>query len=94
MRSGDIESVTAGVNNRIDAHALANILEIAPAQDRHRQFSHQRAENCPHRVGKHSLLWTAHDRRQRPVVIEKNGQRTIVRTSDFLNVIERTGNHT
>src|ERR1041385_3844628 len=31
MRSSNIKSVTAGVNNRIDAHAAPNILEIAPA---------------------------------------------------------------
>src|SRR6266496_4051689 len=46
-RPGDIKTVTTGVNDLVDAHAPANVIQVAAAEDCDRHVSRQRPHRLP-----------------------------------------------
>ena len=92
MRTGDIKSVTAGVNDVIDTCTLANIIQVAAAENGDRRLRSELLQRLSHRIGKPRVLWMADDRRKGAVVVKRNGDST-AGTSDLLNVFECRWNH-
>src|SRR5205085_2931876 len=90
MRTRDIKSVTAGVNDVIDTCTLANIIQVAAAENGDRCLGSELLQRLSHRIGKPHVPWMADDQRKRAVVVKKNGDST-GGTSDLLNVLDSTG---
>ena len=47
VRSGDVEAMTASINDPIDIHATANVIQVAAAEDCDRHASRQRLHRLP-----------------------------------------------
>ena len=92
MRTRDIKSVTAGVNDVIDTCTLANIIQVAAAENGDRCLGSELLQRLSHRIGKPRVLWMADDQRKRAVVVKKDGDSS-AGTSDLLNVFECRWNH-
>ena len=70
---GDIETVSAGVEEVVEPHPFLHVLAPAPA-DHGRDAPVAQAPDRPaHLLGKHGLLGGVHDGCQRAVVVEKHG---------------------
>ena len=74
VRPGDVEAVTAGVDQVVQTHPLMHVLAVAPADDDDRTALGQDADGPAHGIGKCGHVRAVDDGRQRAVEIEEHGE--------------------
>src|SRR5215211_6904483 len=88
----DIKSMTAGVNDAVNIHAAPNVIQIASAQDGHRQTPSQRSQRLSHCFRKPRVLRMTNNGRKRAIIVEKDSH-SLTASRDLLNMPERRWNH-
>ena len=69
----NVKAMAAGIIQSFDADPLTNVLQIAPADDRHRAPTSQLADDLAGSLGKMGIFGPPHNWRQGAVVIQENG---------------------
>ena len=70
----DVEAMTSSIDETVKADQTSHLRAVAPADDGDMTVRGKIREDPPHFGGQDGKFWPGDDRRQRPIVVEKNGR--------------------